>query len=448
MPRLLLTPEVNEMINLAARHTRSLEVGGFGHIREVNGNEDIIVDDIFIPPQTVQSAHTDIEVEGLDALMRHAASLNQTVDEWRLWWHSHSTMKAYASGTDESTLKGQAHWLGSWAVGLTVNVDGDRYCWLNTDAPFKLVLKDLPVGIYHPIVEDPSLKELVDSMMKDVKSRWGGYQGGYTPPKSPPSTPPPAPKQEVPETSTLTAEERRKLLQLELGDWFVEEKPGIWVPRYMLPVGDPRWRSKVFYDKEKADKEAQQRTPAPPAPPAQQAPMNGQQRPALPLPARQTGQTTPPTQSTIEDKTEDPEIQAIRARLEASRVSTSPDSDPASEQPSPESAPKRGRGRGRQSTTKLGNVGDARNARVVDADHELLPFIQPYDLDTNMPYILSDTRAPYNETLVFPDGTTFELSTVQSLDEIDDERVLAALKELDWTPSVFNPNDVANILGL
>ena len=42
-----------------------------------------------------------------------------------LWRRTSPTLKTFASGTDEATLKTLAAWLGDWYCGIVTNVAGD-----------------------------------------------------------------------------------------------------------------------------------------------------------------------------------------------------------------------------------------------------------------------------------------------------------------------------------
>lgn len=437
MPRLLLTPEANEMIRRAVLHNRNLEVGGFGHMAELTDDDDIIIDDIYVPPQIVQGAHTDIDVAGLDALMRHAATRDQTVGEWKLWWHSHSTMKAYASGTDEATLKAQARWLESWAIGLTVNVAGDHYCWLNIDSPFKLLMKELPTGIWVPPVNVTDLHAQVDEWMKEVKTSrytpptnsYNGNGGGFRQPGSAPPvapTPPhataptltPAQQEAAKKAAEETAAERQAAISLELGDWFVMTEPGMWVPRYQLPLSDNRYRPYSQYLNAKNFRE-QNGAPSHVNAPAAQAPMGGETRPPLPLPAK-AGQTSQLKEVPVGDM--DPEVQRIREKLLADRPDEpTPDSGPPS---GPASGAKRGNRRGTKNAEKLGNVGDVRNVKVMDDD-------LPPDIDMGKPFILHEKDG--GASLVM-DGALIDLSQFHAWTDIPSTQMALALYELGWEP--------------
>lgn len=201
---LILTHEADTMLKMAASYESGLEVGGFGHTRISDNGEDIICDAIYIPPQEVQAAHTDIKGPGeaggdgqLEAAMFHWSTLCRQCgvhrdlhegiehdfepQSWvdnRLWWHSHGTIGASPSATDDSTLHKLARLLGGWSVGLVINSKHERYAWAAVhEGPLAAHFK-IEFGTYRQ--DMPELQERVNEMMKEVKRKvWASstYQG-------------------------------------------------------------------------------------------------------------------------------------------------------------------------------------------------------------------------------------------------------------------------------
>lgn len=444
------------MINRAANHNKSLEVGGFGHLMQVDDGQDIIIDDIYIPPQIVQGAHTDIDVEGLDALMAHAASLGQTVDEWRLWWHSHANMGAFASGQDEQTLFQQAEWFDSWAIGLTVNTKGERFAWINTHLPFRMMMKDLPVGVYYPMPD--TRDEYIDGLMKEVKARtysgpsnptagrgtgshggtgnsYGGghpYNNGSFRPGGHPAAAPNDEEAIAPNTPGAKARAAALSLAEELGDHFVETAPGRWEPRWQLPISSAQYRP--FHQFSSHVNRIRERNKAsatgtePPNPPTGSAPATPPQLPA-------GSSTTAPLMD------EDPEVQKIREKLMANRSSESTSSGGV--------APSSGKRGNPRTNTKLGRIGDARNVKVDKApellDEEGTDPDPPHDFIPEHPYILTDAGDPLREKLVLADGILIDLSQFHRWSDVPSTEMADALKDLGWEPRISSYDEWASM---
>lgn len=172
---IILSLRAELMLKYAVKHDTGLEVGGFGRT-SFTDKGDIYVDDILIPPQEVQPAHTAIEVEHLEWLLARLAERGENMDDWRLWWHSHCNMGVTPSGTDLTTLDELARdaW-DSYAVGMVVNSRDERYSWVSVAKP--LVLKQELKVVTQGYV-DEEVKAEVTEMMGLVKRK------AYTPPQS------------------------------------------------------------------------------------------------------------------------------------------------------------------------------------------------------------------------------------------------------------------------
>ena len=198
---LILTLDANASLRYAANFNPGLEVGGFGHTF-INANGDIVCDEIYIPPQVVQTGHTDIkgpEEEGgsemLDTAQRYIAThcgvcrgevfdhgelhrdheyLPESWDNWRLWWHSHGKLGVTPSGTDHNTLFSLARWWNDWSVGLVIDSAGNRHAWAAVVNPFRLD-QEIPFGVH--FYESPTCEQRVAEMMSHVEEKKWGYQG-------------------------------------------------------------------------------------------------------------------------------------------------------------------------------------------------------------------------------------------------------------------------------
>ena len=204
---LICTYEVQTALRYAAEHNSGLEVGGFGRTHIADNGEDIVVSEIYIPPQVVQAGHTDIkgpgEVGG-DGMMEEAVEFwashcrfcrihvehhdgadhdfeGESWSDWRLWWHSHAKFGAAPSGTDDETLRKLAKLMESYYVGLVINAAGERHAWAAVfSPPFSLVTQKLEFSSYRK--EELEIKERVDGMMQHVQEKKYAPATPWTPP--------------------------------------------------------------------------------------------------------------------------------------------------------------------------------------------------------------------------------------------------------------------------
>lgn len=166
--KLTVTHNAHLMLQYAAKHTPSREVGGFGRTRVLDSGI-IVVDDIIIPPQFVSGGETDISGDTIELVMQMLAQRGESFDDWRLWWHSHGTIpKPFASGTDTKTLEMLAASMGDYFFGVVINSkDEEPYTWLHLIKP-KLTCT---IPIEFMPYEDDTIKARVDEWMKSVTYR-------------------------------------------------------------------------------------------------------------------------------------------------------------------------------------------------------------------------------------------------------------------------------------
>lgn len=84
-------------------HASNQEISGFGRVRK--RSKLFLVDDIFILPQVVKSASTDIDAFSIARLVEDLIESDRDPAEIRLWWHSHVYLPLEWSGYDEIAIQ-------------------------------------------------------------------------------------------------------------------------------------------------------------------------------------------------------------------------------------------------------------------------------------------------------------------------------------------------------
>lgn len=130
-----LTDRTAQAMRYAVESVGAFEVMGFGHTY-LDG-QDIVVDDILIPRHEVKAATVEMSTDVLANLVMQLAERDDSMLNWRLWWHSHVNMGTNPSGTDEFTLKELATELG-WMAGLVTNKKQEYTGWIQVTNPISL----------------------------------------------------------------------------------------------------------------------------------------------------------------------------------------------------------------------------------------------------------------------------------------------------------------------
>ena len=98
------------------------EVSGFGLIDE---HDPCRVVDFHVVKQTVSGSSTIMDPSALDDLFMNSRDKGIALDRWRVWWHSHASMKTFFSGTDDATVERYASEKPLWSV-VTNHADAQR----------------------------------------------------------------------------------------------------------------------------------------------------------------------------------------------------------------------------------------------------------------------------------------------------------------------------------
>ena len=148
------------------------EVSGFGRTNIV-GNK-IFVKDIIVLEQQVSSASTVIEEETISAFLQDLIEREENPAEWNVWWHSHGSMPAFWSVTDDRTIEEmQMPWTLS-VVASKGEEEVELVCRIDVFDPSRLTFDEIPWAYSLDSEEilgwcDAELREKV----KEVRFRFG-----------------------------------------------------------------------------------------------------------------------------------------------------------------------------------------------------------------------------------------------------------------------------------
>lgn len=99
---IVLTDEVHDKL-WGYTHAVSTEIAAWGYISP-DEHGDMVVDDVFLVPQTVTSTEVDFVTDGLPYAVEKAMN-DGRINDLRFCWHSHVNMGTGFSGTDEDMIR-------------------------------------------------------------------------------------------------------------------------------------------------------------------------------------------------------------------------------------------------------------------------------------------------------------------------------------------------------
>lgn len=143
------------------------EIAGMGSL-EVRDDGNMWVTDIAIYEQKVTGGTADLSPEALAKFQTDLIKAGKSPKNWYLWWHSHSTMAAFFSGTDTGTIDSSTEF--DQVVSLVVNKRRERKCRLDTHRvngiEMRLKLENIPIEV--PQSVNPEVQE-IDSIIANLQ---------------------------------------------------------------------------------------------------------------------------------------------------------------------------------------------------------------------------------------------------------------------------------------
>lgn len=126
-----------------------IEISGFGTISQV-GALTFRLEDVFIFEQEASDVHVTVSNEVMHRQLYQLDQAGLKVSTIRFQWHSHVTMAAYMSGTDEANIN---NYPGDWMLSLVTNKFGDYEARLDVLRPLRVTIPVTAVIEIDPIEE-------------------------------------------------------------------------------------------------------------------------------------------------------------------------------------------------------------------------------------------------------------------------------------------------------
>jgi proteasome lid subunit RPN8/RPN11 len=158
------------------------EVSGFGRVRVVHNDRGhswekdlqdlpesyLQIYDIEILSQQASGAHSTIDEEVLAKFNYEKLSNGESLEDYKVWWHSHADMQAYFSGTDTGTIESSTEF--DYLISLVGNKAGDMKARLDFHKPFRMTFDDLTIKVEPPT--DERIRKLCkEELSKKVNKR-------------------------------------------------------------------------------------------------------------------------------------------------------------------------------------------------------------------------------------------------------------------------------------
>lgn len=138
------------------------EVTGMMDVEYNQEDNTFVVTADYLIKQEAHSAEVDMTADDLSDLMLERVMAG-SVQMPRLWWHSHGSMQAFFSGTDDSTIENFKN--DSFLVALVVNKAKDMKAVVKLFKPFEYIIEDIAIDVdFTYSIDDAMRKEFAEKV--------------------------------------------------------------------------------------------------------------------------------------------------------------------------------------------------------------------------------------------------------------------------------------------
>ena len=159
-----------------------VEISGMGEIKKTleDGETLLTITDIRIFKQKVTHGNTVLDRRDLGKFYDDILREGKNMQEWKLWWHSHNTMGAFFSGTDNQTIEefNTETDKENWILALVTNHKEETLIRCDIFAPIRHTIDGLDLEIdYGDKDMRKDIKKEIEAKVKEP-SFWGELWSG------------------------------------------------------------------------------------------------------------------------------------------------------------------------------------------------------------------------------------------------------------------------------
>jgi len=121
------------------------EISGIGKVEKINGK--FLITEVILLPQECSASSSDLDEKALDEFVLSEVESGRSVENLKLWWHSHASMGAFWSGTDTGTIE---KFRNGWFISIVGNKSGEYKIRLDLFEPFRYVFDELHLETVFP----------------------------------------------------------------------------------------------------------------------------------------------------------------------------------------------------------------------------------------------------------------------------------------------------------
>ena len=136
------------------------EISGLGKVRIIRDELEVYDFDIF--KQEVSSVHSDLDEKTLVKFLFDKTKKEESVRDYKVWWHSHGYMEAFFSYTDNKTINHSTEF--PYLISIVTNKEGDNKARLDLFNPLRLTI---PLEVKISLNDNKRIKKQCQKEIKE-----------------------------------------------------------------------------------------------------------------------------------------------------------------------------------------------------------------------------------------------------------------------------------------
>ena len=137
------------------------EISGLGKV--IEREDDFLIYDIEIFKQTVSGASSDLDEEELVKFLSEKLAKNESVKDYKVWWHSHVYMGAFFSSIDDTTIDLSTEF--PYLISIVINKHEEMQVRFDLYKPIRL-------SLYSSVeIELDNNEEIKESCKQEIKEK-------------------------------------------------------------------------------------------------------------------------------------------------------------------------------------------------------------------------------------------------------------------------------------
>lgn len=143
------------------------EISGLGFVRQRDSEEKnrmaFEIYDVTLLKQEVSGSHASIKPEDLARFAYEQMKAKGSMEDVKVWWHSHASFRAFFSGTDTGTIESSTEF--PYLISLVGNHAGDIVYRLDVFKPWRFTVEGENIDF---VVEQQENTRLLNQCVKEI----------------------------------------------------------------------------------------------------------------------------------------------------------------------------------------------------------------------------------------------------------------------------------------